>query len=179
MIFSIERARLFVPLCGDGHRCAIGPSARSLRSQAGANYGGLRRTPPRRWVHLPPGMRSPGVRRIRRWRWLTDSIGLVCWRFASAIVRYRLRDVGNHKRGMVYTAFLVQAAGCFSRCRRASGSCFTTIWIRILVSLPCSPPSSSCFSHSPCVRRCRTPSTGSFIAIDTTIAGRWSGSRAT
>ena len=108
-------------------------------------------------------------------------LGLVPLTFASAIVRYRLRDVEVIiKRGLAYTAFLAASVALYCAHAEADG-------VRVLATTPtsttgssrCWRRSSSCCSRSRSRRRCRTRSTACSIAIATTTGARSSASRAT
>ena len=101
-------------------------------------------------------------------------LGLVPLTFASAIVRYRLRDVEVIiKRGLAYTAFLAASVALVPRAaeaRRRSSSPTTRDphnWIVALLATM-----SSCCWRSRSRRRCRTRSIACSTAIATTTAGR-------
>ena len=107
-------------------------------------------------------------------------LGLVPLTFASAIVRYRLRDVEVIiKRGLAYTAFFAASVALYAallkadRLRLSGRSPISTTG-----SSRCWRRWSSCCWRGRSRTRCRTRSTACSTATATTTAARWSRSRA-
>ena len=101
-------------------------------------------------------------------------LGLVPLTFASAIVRYRLRDVEVIiKRGFAYTAFVAATVALGLAIFKLTSFAFPLEPIARTGSSRFSRPLSSSCSRNPSRKRCRTRSIGCSTATGTTIAGRW------